>query len=281
VYRRALWYERDVPIIELGPNREILGEDRYAIPDEAIAIPRFGTHCVCCGADARGRTDTFVAPTDQGAAVRVAMPVCWDCRDHALGSSARPAFAAVLLFVGAAIVGLAGYFLGKRHGSAWQTGMIITAVVVTVLGMALMIHAAVAERRRRNRDGHFPGVVFRVASGSARLFTRNERLADELLALNPGARRTADPVERNAGRIPSARVVKTGDGGLDPDEHASEIVQRVVAGKPDDLAFVRAAIARGTVQHRLVEGLLAETEAALGRRDLVARYRSLRPSAPP
>jgi hypothetical protein len=259
-----------VPVIELEPNR-----------DGTFRVPRFSKLCACCGADAMGRIESYDPSTDHVQATPIDVPVCHECRDHALLRPGAPIIYTCMLVAGGSMAGLCGYFGSKRPEDMFVWTMLVIAAVVALAGLVLLARAIRFERAERERPGHAPWLVFSVDSGRARLITTSDRLSDELLALNLDARRRPTRAEAKAARIPGARVVKAGAPAVDPDEQASSIAMRVVANKPEDLAALRAELAAGTVPHVLVEQLLAETEAALGRRDLIARYRALRRSARP
>jgi hypothetical protein len=53
-------------------------------------VPQFGKHCVCCNADAFGRTQEYDPSTDRLEAPKVPMPVCGACANHALSQHTGP-----------------------------------------------------------------------------------------------------------------------------------------------------------------------------------------------
>ncbi len=172
-----------------------------------FVAPRFGTTCVCCNGDAKGRTQDFDASTDRVQAPAVPMPVCEACKDHALQSTFASIMQVCLLFMGLGAIGLAIMYLRQRpHDDfLWGTG----AVGVALFAVAVTWMIATARRTRRATEaGHHPALAFSIAHGRTLLDTRNDQLADELLARNPNARRLPTPLLwREARRVPAARVV--------------------------------------------------------------------------
>lgn len=254
-----------MPIIDFGPSSR-----------STFVVPKFGKTCVCCNQDAQGRTQDYDASTDRIHADVVAMPVCFGCRDHAFQGHTGPILAAAGFCVGTSGTGLGAFYVSKRPHDALLWGVLAVGVAILAVSVVWIVRSVRAERRDRAIPGHHARLWFTVGHGSTRLITRNEMLADELIARNPSAKRMLTRAE--AKQIPAARVVGGGGPAIDHDELASSIAQRVIANKPDDLAALRGELAAGSVRHALVEQLLAETETTLGRRDLIARYRALRSS---
>lgn len=242
-----------------------------------FVVPRFGSGCVCCGASALGRTQDYDPSTDRVRAQPVPMPVCFECRGHALQTPAAAITQTALLLAGACGVALGLYYRGQRPDDEFLLGVIAVSLALTLAAVAWMVTTVRRQRRERALAGHHPHLVLGVV-GATVLTSTNEALIDELLGLNPDARRVPDRAGR--GRIPAARVVRLDAGvaaGHDP-ALADAIVARMLAGKPADLEAVRGMAATPTLDHRQVEALLAEVERLLGRPDLIARYRQLRAS---
>ena len=52
-----------------------------------LVAPSFGRCCVCCNADAMGRVQDCDPTTERLTAAPVRMPVCLECKDHAMQSA--------------------------------------------------------------------------------------------------------------------------------------------------------------------------------------------------
>src|SRR6185295_19364397 len=87
--------------------------------------PRFGTRCVCCNADAMGRTQDYDPSTDRVQAAPVSMPVCADCSDHALQTATEPILQASLLIVGFGVAALGIMYMQERPDDGFLRGMIV------------------------------------------------------------------------------------------------------------------------------------------------------------
>ena len=176
----------------------------------SFIVPRFGTRCVCCNADAMGRVQMYDPSTDRVQAPPFAMPVCFDCKGHALQTATVPMLQACLLIVGGCLTGLGINYLRERPDDGFLKGMIGVGAAMTVAAIA-WIFATWRRGKRERVPGHHPRLVFSVAHGRTLLDTANEELVVELLALNPSARVLPTPLlwrKARERRFPAARVVK-------------------------------------------------------------------------
>lgn len=151
--------------------------------------PVFGETCVCCSAP----TDDTVAydPSgDQQAAERLEVPCCDGCSEH-LGTSHLVEQLAILALV---VGGLGTLFMG---GAAIVSGgedvLLLGALACGIVPLSLGGAVLWLRERRRTTligSGHHP-LEIRVELGRCVIHTTNPTLAEELLALNPSARRLA------------------------------------------------------------------------------------------
>lgn len=172
-----------------------------------VVVPKFGPHCVCCSADAMGRTQDYDPSTDRIHVPAIAMPVCFACKDHALATPFAPIMQALGVMVGLALAGAGVGFASKRPHDPVLWG---TAAVGTVLALASLAWARARRRRMAaaRQGGHYPGLELSVQTGTL-LDTDNEALVEELLALNANAQRLPTPLlwRRRGEGMPKARVV--------------------------------------------------------------------------
>lgn len=169
-----------------------------------FVVPRFGKTCVCCNIDTMGRTQDYDPSTDRIQAPSIQVPVCGECHKHALQTHTGPIMMGCLLVVGIAATALGFMKLDERPNDEFLYGMVVfgfAAVAATILWFV----AVTRRQRAHEREGHHPGLMFSVDFGTT-LNTSNDALADELVALNPGATRVATRADRK--RLPRARVVK-------------------------------------------------------------------------
>lgn len=173
-----------------------------------FTVPRFGTQCVCCSTETMGRTQDYDPSTDRVKAAPVAMPVCFACTDHALQTAFAPLVQACGVLVGLALTWLAIGYLRERPHDTFLWGAIAVGVAMVGASIAWIV----ASRRRKTRNhvaGHHPGLELSVGHGRTLLDTDNEQLVEELLALNPNARRLPTPMlwrMRGEG-LPAARAI--------------------------------------------------------------------------
>ncbi len=174
-------------------------------------VPRFGKRCVCCNADAMGRTQDYDPSTDRVQASSIAMPVCFDCKDHALQTATAAILQSSLLIVGVCAIGLGINYLTERPDDDVLTGSVAVGAVMTLAAIAWIAAAIRREKRERGLPGHHARLSFSIAHGRTLLDTSNETLVEELLALNPNARILPTPLlwrRRKERQLPTARAVK-------------------------------------------------------------------------
>lgn len=175
----------------------------------AFEAPKFGPHCVCCNADTQGRTQDYDPSTDRIRAAAVPMPVCIECKDHALSTPLAPIMQAIGVMMALALAGLGASYATKPLSHRIGLGMIGAGVLL--LAISIVWIRATSRRKQRGRiAGHFPGLEISLGSGATLLDTENETLVEELLALNEKARRMQTPLFwrlRGEG-MPKARVVE-------------------------------------------------------------------------
>jgi hypothetical protein len=159
--------------------------------------PVFSRACVCCDGDSYNRS--------QIVAQVIEVPVCGFCHEHAIGTPRSALWLAITVVVGTAMIafGLAGVTRGPGAATA---GMLI-GVGVTLFGIAAVWGRwELRHRRDLRHSGHHLGLAIEAGPKHTLVWTTNDRLADELVAANPGARRKVD---RGLGRgaIPEARLL--------------------------------------------------------------------------
>lgn len=173
--------------------------------------PVFGDECVCCNKHAMGRTQDYDPSTDRVTADSFAVPVCFDCKDHALQTHTVPILQACALLVGIAITYLGFHYRSERPDDSMTTGMAVVGILLT-LGASFWIWKTHArDKRERELPGHFPRMTFSLGTGRALLDTTNGQLVDRLLAKNPVAKRLPTPLlwrKQEAKELAQARVVK-------------------------------------------------------------------------
>ncbi len=172
-------------------------------------VPAFGKQCVCCNADALGRTQDFDPSTDRVKADPMPMPVCFACKDHALDTPFAPMMQASLLCVGIAATALGGLYAADRPGDSFLKWMMVTGVALVVIAIAWM--RASSKRRKAARvDGHHPGLALGLSTGATLLDTDNETLVEDLLERNATATRLPTPLfwRLRGDGMPKAKIVK-------------------------------------------------------------------------
>jgi hypothetical protein len=162
----------------------------------SFEVPTFPSYCVCCNADPHGRTQSYNASTDRVTVPSIEIPVCHACSGHALRTHTGPIIMGSLLCVGIAVTALGFMYRGKSGASS---GMIVAGFVLVALAILWIVVVTRRELRERT-PGHHPHLVFAVAYGKTFLHTKNQALADELIALNPKARLIKN-------KVPKAQVV--------------------------------------------------------------------------
>lgn len=177
----------------------------------SFITPRFGRCCICCNADAMGRTQDYDPSNDRVTAPAVPMPVCSECQGHAMQTSFVPTLQVCLLFVGLSSAGLAGKYITERPDDPLLWAAVIAGLAM--FGAAVLWLVATSRRNRREQvAGHHPRLVFSVGHGRTLLDTTNEELVRELLELNPSARVLPEPPLwrwQRRRQMPSARVVRS------------------------------------------------------------------------
>jgi hypothetical protein len=175
----------------------------------SFVAPRFGGHCVCCSVDTK-ECKAYDASTDRVQVPPIPMPVCLQCTDHALASHFAGIMQGSMLCVGIGLAAACAMKLPERpHDSFLVAGIAVGAVLaIAALAWAYAIHRRDARARAA---GHHPNLSFSVGHGRTLLDTDNHDLVEELLALNPSARRLPTPLfwrRRQRREIANARTVK-------------------------------------------------------------------------
>lgn len=197
------WFPGDrkyepMPIVKFQPStREPRARSRFI-------APKFGGRCVCCNGDALGRTQDYDPSVDRVRADAVTMPVCFACRKHALRSHSGTIVTVGLVYIGIVFVALGSAKLGDRPGDTFLWGTIVGAAALTA-GAVMSALRANAREKRLVAEGHHAGLTFSVTDERPALITHNRELAEELVALNPGAELSLTRAERR--RLPRARAL--------------------------------------------------------------------------
>ena len=167
--------------------------------------PKFGRDCVCCNQDARWMTMQFQPSTERISADAVEVPVCVECRDHALLQPTTGIGAVTLAVLGACFTALGVGKLVDRPDDGFLRVFALAGAGMLVAGVVLLVRHLRRERTAR-AAGHHPGLRFIVGLVGTEVFTSNDALADTLVELNPGAIKAMEE------RIPTARVVAKRQG---------------------------------------------------------------------
>lgn len=200
----------------------MFAENRAAHVTPGVIAPRFGAGCVCCSV-VTSRTQHYDPSTDRIRCEAIEVPVCADCRGHAMVTPTGIILPALALLIGATVGGIGIHRASARpHDAATMIviGAALVVVALTWIGMATL------RSRRWRRAGHHPGLTIGVATGRCVLNTTNVALANELIATNPFARRR--PGSGGRGQVPEARVVSPA-AVPDPDALTSEEKARLLA----------------------------------------------------
>jgi hypothetical protein len=170
----------------------------------------FGKECVCCNADPMGRTQDYDPSTDRVQVSSFPVPVCFECKDHALQSKTGPILQACALIVGGGLTGLGIYYRGQRPDDTLLVGVIVVGAIITLAAAAWLRSTLQREKRERSVAGHHPHLDFSVVLRRPWLDTTNGELVDRILANNPGAERLRTPLlwrKQEAKELAQARVV--------------------------------------------------------------------------
>lgn len=176
-----------------------------------FVVPSFGPCCICCNADARGRKQDCEPSTERITEVPVQMPVCIECRDHAIQSTVAPRLQALMVVIGLLLFAVGACQLTQRRHDPVLWAMLVVGGAMFVAAM-LWLRATVRRDRREHLAGHHARLGFSVAYGRMLLDTTNEELVRELLARNPTARLLAEPALwrwQRRRQMPAARVVRS------------------------------------------------------------------------
>jgi len=203
--RSALWYgssvKQRVRFEELAPC------DRS---EATFVASNFGRRCVCCNADAMGRTQDCDSAFNR--ATPVSMPVCLACKDHAIQVPFVPLLPGGMLASGFVLFAIGMCCLIGRPHDHVLWGMLASSAAL--FGASLLWLRASSRRNRREQiGGHHPWLEFSTQHG-ALLDTTNEELVREVLAHNPNARLLPEPPLWRLHRLrqmPAARVVRSRD----------------------------------------------------------------------
>lgn len=155
-------------------------------------VPKFSGRCVCCSADAGGHVEHYDITAPSGAGhirgAPVPMPVCQACIPHALDRTSAGYLAGSVLALG--VLGIAvGFFMGESEAQ----GPVMAGGALLAAGGAGWALLQSAREKREKQPGHHPRLYFAVLPGMTSLISDNAALIDELLALNPNARRPGPP----------------------------------------------------------------------------------------
>lgn len=190
---------------------QLVAQDPRKAP--APLAPRFGRCCVCCNADAQGRTQDYQPVTSgPGAVPPIPLPVCTDCQGHALLAPMVPTLQALLGLFGLALAGLAVLCLlsHKPYAALWWSMLVVgAAMFIAARRWQATTHRKALEERLA---GHHPRLELWPVPSRLWIDTDNEDLARELVALNPGARVLPEPPLwkwRRRRQMPTARVVRS------------------------------------------------------------------------
>lgn len=176
-----------------------------------FVVPSFGRCCVCCNTDATGRLQGCDPSTERITAEPVQMPVCVECKDHAMQSALAPRLQALLVTLGLVLLAVGVSYVTRRTHDHFLWAMIAVGGAMLVAG-ALWLRATVQRDRQEYIAGHHPRLAFSVAYGRMLLDTTNEELVRELLARNPTARPLPEPALwrwQRRRQMPAARVVRS------------------------------------------------------------------------
>ncbi|HEX2691147.1 MAG TPA: hypothetical protein VHN14_31250 [Kofleriaceae bacterium] len=176
-----------------------------------LVAPSFGRSCVCCNADAMGRVQDSEPSTERLTTPPVRMPVCLECKDHAMQSDVAPRLQALLVTLGLLLGGVGAYYVTRRPHDHFLWGMLAASGAALVVGL-LWARATSRRNRRDQVESHHARLVFSIVRGRMLLDTSNEELVRELTERNPNARVLPEPVLWRWMRhrqLPAARVVRS------------------------------------------------------------------------
>lgn len=189
-------------------EKVVFAEERTARGTRVI-VPVFGATCVCCNA-ATERLQYYNPSTDRVRAGSIPVPVCIDCKGHAMVTPTGLWLAMLALLLGGVLGGIG---IHRSDVEEVAIGAVLAAGAVTWF-VALFVRM-----RRWRRAGHHPGLTMNVDTGRCVLQTTNVTLADALVATNPFARRR--PVRGERGQVPATQA----EGGVtapDPNDLTAE-----------------------------------------------------------
>jgi hypothetical protein len=173
--------------------------------DFTYVAPVFGPRCVCCNDDARRMTMRFEPSTERIRAGAIDVPVCVECRPHALLQPTTGIAAVVLAILGACFATLGIGKLVDRPGDGLLRVFALAGAIMLVVGVVLLVRHVRRDRAAR-AAGHHPGLRYIVGLVGTEIYTSNEQLANELVDRNPGAlKATEEP-------LPRAKVVTKRQG---------------------------------------------------------------------
>lgn len=165
-------------------------------PDDAVdtstfhfVVPTFSGRCVCCNADAQGKTRGYDPSAGQIRARVVQFPVCEACAPHALDPSRTASLVGTFIALGAGTAAMGLLALANHAEPVVGGGLILGGLLTVAAGLSWAFLQSSREKRERRLEGHHARLHFQVLPGMTVLFTENEALVAELLALNPTARR--------------------------------------------------------------------------------------------
>jgi hypothetical protein len=141
----------------------------------------------------------------QGWAQSIPVPVCAECRDHAVLGSKGLSFAQTFATLGVVAAGYGVKLIGAMPHSALVFSLVTFGTIIALVSLLYILSHALRERSDRARPGHHPRMSIDVWDGTARITTTNRALGEELMALNPEASWVVTRAEARA--IPTARAI--------------------------------------------------------------------------
>ena len=160
-----------------------------------FVVPKFGSRCVCCNAEAQGQTQGYDPSSGQVRAPTVLIPVCAKCTPHALDTPKAANVVAALIILGG--MGAVLALFANNADPDFRLGLGLGGLAMAGAGVAYGFMRTAMQKRESAIPGHSAGLYFQVLPGLTVIFTENEVLVEELLALNPTAQRSG-PKEQSA-----------------------------------------------------------------------------------
>lgn len=152
--------------------------------------PVFGMTCACCNADARGRfklsdNSIYLDARD------IRLPVCVDCKSHALVYANPKSFQMGGVAMGAVLLFTVFSLGGPSAANKSVAGTFWVAIAMIVASAIWYLLTRRRSARLRAMPGHHPQLSIAIKSTHGVIETTNEAFVEEFLAKNPGAKKTA------------------------------------------------------------------------------------------